>query len=99
MHKILKGFKALIVFLLLGLFLHLFGKPALERYQKQSIVVETKSSGGSDLLDSPGITVCPDPSENQDFLLNSTGIGSHLDDICDNLTTAKDAIDCLDNRF
>ena len=94
MHKLLETLRIFVCCLLFGIFLHLFGKPALERYRKQSVLVESKVIKHEDLLNSPGVAVCVDPSTYPEFVSAISNI--QLEDICKHPTQT---IDCLENRL
>ena len=96
MYKFMTKVKIFIAFLLFIVFLQLFGRPAFERYKNESVLVEKKVLKDKALLDSPGVTVCVDPSEYPEFILN---FPTNFNDLCNNITKAAHAIECLENKF
>ena len=93
MQKVFTGLKIFISCFLFGVFLQFFGLPAFERYMNRSVVVNTNTLTGNTSLDSPGITVCQEPSDNLKLIMKP------FRTFCNNLTSADDAIKCLENKF
>ena len=95
-----KGFdtlsKLIIQLWLLGLFLHLFGLPALKRFQDKKVIVvtSTKARGGTE---APAVTVVVRDKQTGTGWKNNQIFG-HVKKLCADANTTEMMIDCIESQ-
>ena len=86
--------------ILFVIFIFIFACPGLDRLLDNSVMSKTSSDGGGETLDSPGITVCPDASENQDVLaINIEDTYRNvINRICNKPDSVEAVEECIEKR-
>ena len=90
--------KLFIQLWLLGLFLHIFGLPALKRFQDKKVVVvtSTKESGGTP---APAITIVVSSNDtNKNGWKESGYISGFVRNICNEANTTDTIIGCIERH-
>ena len=93
-HTILK---LVIQLWLLGLFFHIFGLPALKRFQDKKVVVvtSTKESGGTP---APAVTIVASGNDTKSGWKEKGPISKFVEQNCNEANSTKTIIDCIERQ-
>ena len=93
--------KSIFFIVFIGLFLHLFGLPSLDKFNAGAITIEYSDIKPGDGIEGPAVTICPYQGNPKSAWRNGTASWAYIYNIlakeC-NHTKAEDMLECIKSK-